>query len=100
MCLGKKKHSKVIQEEPNSSDAIFIKSLCLFYNGQFDSARSHAQHVLRIDPDHNEAAKLIRVRSSPPPKKKKKKKSLAHHNLFLLPFLCVVFNLDRGLQLA
>ena len=74
----------MIQEEPNSSNAIFIKALCLYNNGQFESARSHSQHVLRIDPDHVEAAKLIRV--CPP------------RSLLLLLLLQVFFSIlpDKG----
>jgi DnaJ family protein C protein 7 len=51
----------LIRVNNNNSDAIYIKALCLYFQDDTSRAHQFLQRVLRNDPDHKKALKLIKI---------------------------------------
>ncbi|KAB5593889.1 DnaJ like protein [Ceratobasidium theobromae] len=52
--------SDALRLAPNSSDVLSLRGLILFLTNQIPKAIQHAQHALRLDPDHKPARQLLR----------------------------------------
>lgn len=61
----------MMKQNPNNSDAIFVRGLTLYYSDNLEKGIIHFERALTLDPDHKKA-KLMRTKSKSLKEKKEK----------------------------
>merc|ERR1719397_1584524 len=56
---GAKAASSILQQDPRSVGALFLRGFCLYHKNNIERAVSHFQQVLQINADHERAKTLL-----------------------------------------
>lgn len=67
--------------DSSSSDAVYVRGLCLYYNNNLEKGLVHFERVLVLDPDHKKA-KEMRIKAKQLKEKKEKGNELFKTNKF------------------
>ncbi|GAA5904248.1 uncharacterized protein JCM6883_006424 [Sporobolomyces salmoneus] len=65
--VGKKRYDEaaglaadLLRLDPKQPEPLYLRGICLYYQGQHDQAIKHAQECLRVDPDFSKARTLMK----------------------------------------
>lgn len=70
--------NNILHLDKQNLDAIYIRAMCLYYQGNIEKAFAHFQQVLRLAPDHTKAMEIYKRAKNL--KKKKEEGNTAYKN--------------------